>query len=294
MRRTASSHASPARHRVRIPGALKADPSGTMVRRTVRWMGEAAVAAAAAATAAAEQSYKHKVRGKTRPDSCQRPTGPSLMSEKECKDPRPFLNPSHSLSFPSSSPLTLLTAIIPKQGDIFLFVFGIDNNNDVRRILAKMLSFIKSKLSWSLHSMAASPWTEDRGKGHPSLLKKSQTLPGDLGKCAKPRKCKDCQLQHNKKAHGRHQYQQITSYFYFLLFFFFIFWVVRIFRSSNTPWVPTQKAGCSFFIFTTVVDKCSQLEESKEAFQIKAGFIKWLFCFCLWTISASTIKDWRR
>lgn len=91
MRRTASSHASPARRRVRIPSALRADPSGTMARRSARWTGEAAAAAAAVAAAAAGQSYKDKVRGKTRPDSSRRPTGPSLISEKECKGPHPGL-----------------------------------------------------------------------------------------------------------------------------------------------------------------------------------------------------------
>lgn len=117
MRRTASSHASLARHLVKIPGTLRANLSGTMVRRTALWMGEAMVEAAAA-----RQSYKHRIRGKRRPDSSRRPTGLSLMNEKECKGPRPFLNPSHSLSFPSSSPLTLLTAIIPKQEDFVLFL----------------------------------------------------------------------------------------------------------------------------------------------------------------------------
>lgn len=90
MRRTASFPASPAHRRVRIPGALRADPRGTMVRTSARWTGEA-VAAAAVVVAAAGQSYKDKVRGKTRPDSSQHPTGPSLISEKECKGPHPGL-----------------------------------------------------------------------------------------------------------------------------------------------------------------------------------------------------------
>lgn len=87
MRRTASFPASPAHRRVRIPGALRADPRGTMVRMSARWTGEAV----AVVVAAAGQSYKDKVRGKTRPDSSRHPTGPSLISEKECKGPHPGL-----------------------------------------------------------------------------------------------------------------------------------------------------------------------------------------------------------
>lgn len=83
MRRMASSPASPAHRRIRIPGALRADPSGTMVRMSARWT--------AVVAAAAGQSYKDKVRGKTRPDSSRRPTGPSLISEEECKGPHPGL-----------------------------------------------------------------------------------------------------------------------------------------------------------------------------------------------------------
>lgn len=81
--------------------------------------------------------------------------------------------------------------------------------------------------------MAASPWTEDRGKVHPPpphrktvrLYRESEE------KSAEPRKCKDHRLQHNEKAHGRHQYQQraisISAYFSIS----FSLPSVRIFRS---------------------------------------------------------------
>lgn len=65
------------------------------MRTSARWTGEAVAVVVAAAgavvVAAAGQSYKDKVRGKTRPDSSRHPTGPSLISEKECKGPHPGL-----------------------------------------------------------------------------------------------------------------------------------------------------------------------------------------------------------
>lgn len=119
MRRTASSHASPARHRIQIPGALRAEPSGSMARRSAQWTGEAAVTSATAG-----QHCKDKVREKIRPDFSRRPTGPSLISEEECQGPHllslilptvlSFLLPHHSLC---------LLLLFQSKRDIYLFIF---------------------------------------------------------------------------------------------------------------------------------------------------------------------------
>lgn len=101
MRRTVSFPDSQARLRVRIPGVPKADPSGSGERRSVRQMEGAVVAAAAG------PSYRGAGQGRTRPDFSRRPTGRSLIPEKNVVEERrgssawpfslPSLSPSHIL-----------------------------------------------------------------------------------------------------------------------------------------------------------------------------------------------------
>lgn len=122
MRRTGSSPASPAPLRVRTPGVPKADRSGTGERRS-----SARQTGGAEAGPAAGPLCKGEGRGKTRPDSSHRPTGRSLIPEKNVAEERrgssawpfslPSLNPSHILSLPISLLPALLPTIIPKQWD---------------------------------------------------------------------------------------------------------------------------------------------------------------------------------
>lgn len=120
MRRTVSCRASPALLRVRIPGVLKADLSGSGERRSAQQTGGAEAAAAAG------PSYKGKVRERTKPDSSQRPMGRSLILEKNVVEEGsstwpfslPSLSPSRILSFPASLLPASLPAIIPKQWDL--------------------------------------------------------------------------------------------------------------------------------------------------------------------------------
>lgn len=120
MRRTVSSRVSPALLRVRIPGVLKADRSGSVERKSAQQT------AAAEEAAAAGPSYKGKVQEKTRPDSSRRPMGRSLILEKNVAEEGPSawpfslpsLDHSHILSSPASLLPTLLSAIIPEQWDL--------------------------------------------------------------------------------------------------------------------------------------------------------------------------------
>lgn len=114
MRRTVSFPASPALLRVKIPGVPKAGQNGSGERRSVRRMR----GAGAGRGAAAGPSYKGEARGKTRPDSSRRPTGRSLINEKNVVEERRRslflpLCPSHDLSFPVSFLPALLPTIIP-------------------------------------------------------------------------------------------------------------------------------------------------------------------------------------
>lgn len=121
MRRTVSLPASPALLRVRIPGVRKADQNGIGERKSVPQMR----GVEAAAGAAVGPSYKGEARGKTRPDSSRRPTGHSLIPEKNVAEERrrssarPFslssLYPARNLSFPVYFLPALLPTIIPYQ-----------------------------------------------------------------------------------------------------------------------------------------------------------------------------------
>lgn len=122
MRRTVSFRVSPALLRVRIPGVLKADRSGSVERKSAQQTAGAEEAAAAAAG----PSCKGKVREKTRPDSSRRPMGRNLILEKNVAEEGPSawpfslpsLDHSHILSSPASFLPALLSAIIPEQWDL--------------------------------------------------------------------------------------------------------------------------------------------------------------------------------
>lgn len=133
-------------------------------------------------------------------------------------------------------------------------------------------------IQWQLHP----GW---KTTARPPPPQKSQTLSGKNGKrftreSWAPRKCRDDWLHHNRKAHGRHRSQQITSIFSCLLFNTFFLSCQS--KSSGLFSITTKEACCPFFILTATEDKRSQRKELNEAFQTNVGCIEG---FLLYTLS---------
>lgn len=125
-------------------------------------------------------------------------------------------------------------------------------------------------IQWQLHpgwKTTASPAPSKKVRLYQEKMGKD--LPGE--KSWAPRKCRDDWLHRNRKAHGRHRSQQITS----------IFSSIHVLSCQSESsglfsiiWVTTQEAGCPFFILTATEDKRSQRKELKEAFHTNAGGIE--------------------
>lgn len=127
-------------------------------------------------------------------------------------------------------------------------------------------------IQWQLH-----PGWKTTARPLPSIKSDQEQMGKDLPgkKSWAPRKCRDDWLHHNRKAHGRHRSQQITSIFF--LSFLKIYFLSCQSESSglfSIIWVTTQEACCPFFILTATEDKRSQRKELKEAFQTNAGCIE--------------------
>lgn len=101
------------------------------------------------------------------------------------------------------------------ETDLRIFLQGMDFSRNVESY-QKHVELIS--IQWQLH-----PGWKPKERAPPPPKKKIQTLSGKGGKIyqeksREPRKCRDDWLNHKRKAHGRHQYQQITSisfHFYF-------------------------------------------------------------------------------
>lgn len=151
-----------------------------------------------------------------------------------------------------------------------IFLHSVDFSKNVE---SSETGWADLSIQWQLHP----GW---KTMASPPPPQKSQTLSGKNGKrftkekSWAPRKCRDDWLHHNRKAHGRHRSQQITSIFPLFLKINFLSCQSESSGLFSVIWVTIQEACCPFFILMATEDKPSQRKELKKAFQTNVGCIE--------------------